>query len=49
LGKTVFELETQMPYNEVMEWIAYFEIKAKMQEREMKEAEAKAKSRNKFR
>jgi hypothetical protein len=37
-----------MPYNEVMEWIAYFDIKAKMQDRAMKEAEAKSKSRNKF-
>ena len=38
-----------MPYNELMEWVAYFEIKAKMQERATKEAEAKAKARNKFR
>lgn len=44
LGKYAFEVEQEMPLDEMVGWIAYFELKNEMEEKEAKRRRSKSKA-----
>ncbi len=45
LGKFVFEVENEMPYDEFADWLAWMRLKRELQDKENKRQESRNKRR----